>query len=1043
MRSLGTLLSARLPRVRLRVLHGSITVLLAGFLLLFAVSKDGTDRNGIDRAWSSLKDGFARISAYGVTLATGQSMTQVLPRDSLPGFLYIEAPQLYTRERLVNDRFRQANWLSKELERTTEKDDATRFGAPSQVEKRNQSTRFLVQMGEGALRPETESLSEESGKNPQPELDQLKLLERRISYRAELRNELMDTQLDDGHDLDGNTLYRLNFDAVALPWADSRANPGAAIFIVTAKQANGVDDAPDSKSDADIRQFVEDDVELLRSWQREMQVFLTSILRYRTEEFGRSGSLPNRTDPKEDIAFDWFLRVRLIESFLDLLADRVALVFDCDEGCDKATREFERVWNQPDPEKRRALRRDFLATWVGFGYRASEKSPDIDNPVWQASFRSAIRRAREVNNLRWRIGAGARAYSVDCLAALPNAHEVKTGRSPPPEYCARSLPDSNNLRAVVRLISVVGAMRDYPGQGDEKLFQISFDRKGSRGGPAGLTPLLQRFDKIVPTRGEIEAAGELWRSAGGRERLKHNSEDICLEESINAFEFGRCSFLNASAGRESEKMIARFIHARLKGDLPSYGAVERPVSGFLDVKLTGCGYTRCRFEIRKKKPYSQSQIEALLSAESEMPSRPVSAGDLTGGSPEKAAEQARCATDVVRYQNVYQKGSPDRFREKYAGNLTLNTVISKAEARAEVRSAFSELYAACRLRAWLDANRNDLVVYGISPRLRGEVVSQNAGNRLQLGGSGAIGNQSGPKINVERLREQQRSEASVKPMVIGFSQLAPAGLSLAKPRRETVFGWVVRSMQSPDGTWKAGHHRLAAVLSVPSWWKRLEFEVLACWSSPARARALGQDLLRVPTAICADDDQGRLDIEVSAGQGSGKAKAAQSSDAGIGALHGLKRKFRIQLPRRAEDVTARFNFDFIKAPYFEADWNDRIVRSPVALEIGRKGRVVLPGERLWRGTVVTLGEQPADKIVVLPDMKGVVAEFDCVNAPPGVDHIIRFKSQQGREQRENSGSLSADLTVWTAEGRTPLGTRAMLKPFVQRTAGEKPCFALN
>lgn len=35
-----------------------------------------------------------------------------------PGFFYLEAPQVYTRECLVDDRFTQANWLRSQLERT-------------------------------------------------------------------------------------------------------------------------------------------------------------------------------------------------------------------------------------------------------------------------------------------------------------------------------------------------------------------------------------------------------------------------------------------------------------------------------------------------------------------------------------------------------------------------------------------------------------------------------------------------------------------------------------------------------------------------------------------------------------------------------------------------------------------------------------------------------------------------------------------------------------------------------------------------------------
>src|SRR5688500_3039609 len=78
---------------------------------------------------------FATLTVFLGLLATGgspqqlwdaaiQATAEMLPSKSLPGFLYVEAPQLYTRERLVNDRFRQANWLNAELEATTKPDSA-------------------------------------------------------------------------------------------------------------------------------------------------------------------------------------------------------------------------------------------------------------------------------------------------------------------------------------------------------------------------------------------------------------------------------------------------------------------------------------------------------------------------------------------------------------------------------------------------------------------------------------------------------------------------------------------------------------------------------------------------------------------------------------------------------------------------------------------------------------------------------------------------------------------------------------------------------
>jgi hypothetical protein len=67
----------------------------------------------------------------------------------------------------------------------------------------------------------------------------------------------------------------------------------------------------------------------------------------------------------------------------------------------------------------------------------------------------------------------------------------------------------------------------------------------------------------------------------------------------------------------------------------------------------------------------------------------------------------------------------------------------------------------------------------------------------------------------------------------------------------------------------------------------------------------------------------------------------------------------------------------------------------------------LNGDRLWRSTEVTLGSQQADRIVVLPNMEGIVAHFDCVRAQ--IAWGKRF-----------DGQSPVQVTVWTSEGKAEL-----------------------
>lgn len=1014
-----------------------------GAILVFFVSfsYDGTQPSGLDKVWSMAKNGFVQMTARSWAWATDRRVEGILPNQTLSGFLYIEAPQLYTRERLVNDRFRQANWLSEELKRTRNPTASLNFSSPSRVAREVQRSRLTVQLGEGEIRSSETSGSEEEAKKPAPELDQLKLLERRLNYRAELRNELMDTQLDDGHDLDGNTLYRLNFDAIAMPWADSHSYPGAALFIVTAKQPDWPHDPAVTEADSNLKQLVEDDLELLRSWKRKMQIFLPRVLQHRTTTFSRHGALQNQTDPKEDIAFDWFLRVTLIESFLDLLVNRIKLDFDCSQNCDSETLEFKKEWEANVKAKNGDWkpRRDRLAEWTGFNYQSDERSPEISDALLEKRLHHAIRHARQINNWRLRQGKTEEEFRTRCKTDAKN----ETGKDPTPEECAGNLLDPNNLRAIARLIKVVDALAAFLKEKKIK-FSVKFDRLGVRGGPSELDELIAQFNNVVPTQEETRKKTKKWRDEKTPEDLRRSWEEACVVYKNEPFSYGKCMFFNSSAGALADEMIAQFIEARLHGHLPSYKKSERPIGKFLKISLAGCGLTGCRFEVQNREKLTDDEVTALKEYEERKESLHLthSGADEKDSDPDLESERTymeQCAGRVSRYVQKYSLEY--RVKDTDKGNDSLSNLLDKKKQKAlkELRSEIIELFSACMLSAWLESRRSDLVVYGVSPRTGGVVSSHGSERRWELATRGESKLPTAMSARIGRQSERQLDETTVTPLVIGFSQITQKEGSRAKPADEAVFGWVVRSTQSTDGTWKAGHHRLAAVVSVPSWWKRLEFEVTACWTSPSYGRELGQVILTDPKAICSNlAGSSKIgNSEVNEEEASRTKKSQRTSS--------LNRDFRIQLPRRVEDVMSRFSFEFIKTPYFDSHLKEKHSSGkPIKLEVGRKGRVVLSGERLWRGTVVTLGEQPADNIVVLPDMKGVIAEFNCVNPPPGEDHMKRFEALTNKSSSlADAKSGNADITVWTSEGRTSEGVYAELRPFVQRIRDEKPCFALN
>jgi hypothetical protein len=90
--------------------------------------------------------------------------------------------------------------------------------------------------------------------------------------------------------------------------------------------------------------------------------------------------------------------------------------------------------------------------------------------------------------------------------------------------------------------------------------------------------------------------------------------------------------------------------------------------------------------------------------------------------------------------------------------------------------------------------------------------------------------------------------------------------------------------------------------------------------------------------------------------------------------------------------------------------------APKELVVGVRGALLLEGARLWRSTEVTAGAQHADKITVLPNMEGILAEFDCVQPPNGIRHLRLNEEIAGKELKQ---IVTYDwVKVWTSEGAT-------------------------
>ncbi|QRM55735.1 hypothetical protein [Sinorhizobium sp. BG8] len=136
--------------------------------------------------------------------------------------------------------------------------------------------------------------------------------------------------------------------------------------------------------------------------------------------------------------------------------------------------------------------------------------------------------------------------------------------------------------------------------------------------------------------------------------------------------------------------------------------------------------------------------------------------------------------------------------------------------------------------------------------------------------------------------------------------------------------------------------------------------------------------------------------------------------------------------------------------YRRPNIDEQLFDRNVVLHTGRKGSVIIPGIRLWRSTVVTLGSQKADEIFVLPDMKGVIATFNiiesnydeqsaCKDVPVGSSAPqVAATEPVGPTLRRCSYKLP--LRVWTSEGMDAIDDAVTIvdQPAVEIRQAESP-----
>ncbi|WP_162932992.1 hypothetical protein [Roseovarius sp. EL26] len=271
-------------------------------------------------------------------------------------------------------------------------------------------------------------------------------------------------------------------------------------------------------------------------------------------------------------------------------------------------------------------------------------------------------------------------------------------------------------------------------------------------------------------------------------------------------------------------------------------------------------------------------------------------------------------------------------------------------------------------------------------------------------------------------------------------------------QRETTVSWIVQPL---DTNGRGMRHELkneplSALVSIPSWWPGVEMVIETCWVRP---RWIGNDTSK---GLCQDTP---------------KSESVELLTIFDNRIRQAKARGRIEsslilpLPHDLDDVLPKLGFFIVRYPYL-----DNFEANTVSLETGREVQLRLTGKRLWKNPRVRLGEQWHDEVQVLPDMQGILATFKCLDPirRPGRKMVDRRHLPQllrdfnrGRKPEDemlfwaqtrpdpNADELYTELRqvqVWTSEGATNpanLKVNSFRPVDTDAARGDQPCWRIG
>ena len=881
------------------------------------------------------------------------------------GEIYVQSPAVYTRERVLNDRNDHAAWLQKVLDETKGTAD---FGIQGNAQRSALSALFAssqvtidrAQQIEALLKKPPENNSSQSNtaltdvisklQNVTPlstlpnnvTASPLDTFRDRLALREEIRLERIQTELDDRHDLNGNTLYRFTFDTMVRP-AKEDVNAWA---VVRARF-----DASDNE---------EHYPGLYEEWRQHLEKQLSQI---------HTGILAMLTRPDRD------------EHYYGLAA-----YLNCELQYPNA---------EVDPLS--CLPRSQTSS-------SHLSSPSLQNPLANLESDSIFHSQGLLHKVLLRkedLVVPSQGLRIQGETKQQVGNEP--GLRPQDSRTQKEIPSpstpSSSAPGAVTLPHPIFAAIDRLKALQKKDFQLAIN--------AAACDSTREVKEMAEREGRAKTKAETsaFKAQEAAQREFHlRRMALIQEEETRNLEKLRADLEKTAAGAEAalSKVNPKNKRAVEAAQKTSQEAAKNAASARMELELSKDRTAKAHrdLEIAHSKSM-QAEENANADLELAMAQSTIRTSfeqydreNLI----ENCQEQALLRWLIKKYL-VFLYGNEFDLKKFY--DVTINPIPPSLITLKKTPHKFLEFKTALINKV----DESLIYSYAVTPKESVQRISDATSSRDAkefLGSLSALTGTVGLNMALATLNRNDAAFNAIrrKPLVVGFGDIR--GTRERSQKQSSLpgthqIGWVIGpkfNLTSPkDGdrlqlsfAHTAIQNSLSASVSLPAWLKEVTVKINRCWLDAEDSRHMSE-------IEDQDNDETAMDepIDYSCRDASFANPRVQY--------------FNVDLPG---DVTA-LDSTLLKAPRKPIV----TVGQPKAVEfiVNKSGALLIPGQNLWRATVVTIGPWKADRIIVLPNMEGIIAEFDKAN------------TENWTKTKENDG---APIYVWTSEGVAEAGTAVIL-----------------